>query len=299
MMFAAGMPVLFFIVHFVKTRSATPKGYIAYLFFVLIMVPFVILAWYTRELTGLLASVIMALIAYFFLFQNRNLQWKPWLPYFILIVLLLVPKVFPWFAELLAYKIQMSGIMGTEISASLQPFRSPLIPFLATALFALYRVNDYTLNFRPVLSRTGAVFLVLFPSLAITQLMLNSGGAIPSMIEAMSSVFVRSGQFYPFLSPVVGVLGSFISGSTTVSNLIFGSAQLTSAQALNMAPEIILSLQLTGASLGNAVCLFNIIAAAAVAGVKDYNTILKLNLLPILIACIVCALVSYGMFAFL
>jgi lactate permease len=54
--------------------------------------------------------------------------------------------------------------------------------------------------------------------------------------------------------------------------------------------EIILALQLTGASLGNAICLFNIIVAAAIAGVDNYAAILHKNILPVASAAIAIAL---------
>ena len=138
--------------------------------------------------------------------------------------------------------------------------------------------------------------LVLFPSLAITQLMLNSGGSeFPSMIEEIAAVFVQSGEIYPLFSPLIGVIGSFMTGSTTVSNIIFGPVQYNAAQSLAFDPAIILGLQLAGASLGNAVCLFNIIAAAAVAGIDDFNAILKKNLLPVLLASLAIAALGYGL----
>jgi lactate permease len=104
---------------------------------------------------------------------------------------------------------------------------------------------------------------------------------------------VQSGDAYILFSPLIGVIGSFITGSTTVSNVIFGPVQYNAAMNLSLSPEIVLGLQLAGASLGNAVCLFNIIAAAAVAGISDFNAILKKNLLPVAIASLVISGVGY------
>ncbi|MFW5760996.1 MAG: L-lactate permease, partial [Cyclobacteriaceae bacterium] len=110
---------------------------------------------------------------------------------------------------------------------------------------------------------------------------------------AIAAVFVQSGYAYPVFSPLIGVIGSFITGSTTVSNVIFGPVQYNAALSLALQPEIILGLQLAGASLGNAVCLFNIIAAAAVAGINDFNAILKINLLPVILASLVISAVGF------
>ena len=48
---------------------------------------------------------------------------------------------------------------------------------------------------------------------------------------------------------------------------------------------LILSLQHLGAGLGNAICLFNIIAAASVANLQNYKEVLKLNLVPVIVGC--------------
>lgn len=295
----SGIVITFFVYRFLKTEEGEGPGKEGWILYCVIMVPFFLMSWFFRELTGLMASIFLALFSYIFLFKNRRLNWKPWIPYWLLVLLLLIPKIFPWFADLLAYKLEFSAIYGTEVTASLQPFRSPLIPFLAAAVFALYKVKDFKIDLSPVVSKTFAVFLILFPSLAITQLMLNSGNELPSMINVLAGIFVQAGAAYPVFSPLIGVLGAFISGSTTVSNIIFGSVQYSSAISLGIRPEIILSLQLAGASLGNAVCLFNIIAAAAVAGTSDYSGILKKNLLPVILASVICSVVGYLLILFL
>ena len=289
----SGFLVIFFIYRYLKKEtgsSVTSSGWILYL---AILVPYVLGSYFLRELTGIIASVIMAVFAYLFLFKEKSFQWRPWLPYILLVLLLLLPKIFPRFGELLSYEMNFSSIYGTGVNASLQPFRSPLIPFLASAAFALYRVKDFRVDLKPVVSKTVAVFLVLFPSLGITQLMLNSGQEMSSMVDSLASVFVRAGNTYPVFSPLIGIIGAFITGSTTVSNIIFGSVQYNAALSLNMQPEIILGLQLAGASLGNAVCLFNIIAAAAVAGISNFKEILRKNLIPVLFTSLICTILGY------
>ena len=122
--------------------------------------------------------------------------------------------------------------------------------------------------------------------------MLSSGSQMPSMVSSMATLFTKTGAAYPILSPFIGVVGTFITGSTTVSNIIFSSVQYNAAENLSLSKEIILAMQLNGASLGNAICLFNIIAAAAVAGVSKYVSILHKTILPILIATLVTSLLG-------
>src|SRR5690606_33201094 len=103
------------------------------------------------------------LISYFFFFTNKKLKWKPWLPYVLLVVLLLIPKAIPAFADFLAWEISFEQILGTEVSAALQPLRSPFFPFVIATAFAGLRSGNFSFEIKPVFSRTLAVFLVLFP----------------------------------------------------------------------------------------------------------------------------------------
>lgn len=58
----------------------------------------------------------------------------------------------------------------------------------------------------------------------------------------------------------LGVLGSFFSGSTTISNLTFGQVQSVAAANIGVSQASMLALQACGATAGNAVCINNIIS---------------------------------------
>ncbi|ELR71964.1 hypothetical protein C900_01959 [Fulvivirga imtechensis AK7] len=291
-MAAAGVIVLLSVHRFLKKENTGVRDY-SWMVYLSIMGLFVTFSYFLLELTGVVAAVFMAIISYLFFFTNKKLKWKPWIPYVLLVGLLLIPKIISPLSSLLAFRLSFNEILSTGVSASLQPLRSPLVPFIVAAISAAFLAKDLSFEIKPVLTKTMAVFLVLFPSLAITRLMLSSGTTMPSMVEALGAIFGESGAAYPVLSPFIGVLGAFITGSTTVSNVIFGPVQLNTAQHLLYPEELILALQLAGASLGNAICLFNIIAAAAVADVKNYSAILKKNMMPVLGASLVVSLVGY------
>lgn len=286
-----------FVWYFVKKESYSNENYLIRLYGS-IMIPFVGLSYLLQELTGLVASAVMALIAYLFFFKGKKIKLTPWLPYGLLVIILLLPKLSPSLRAFLSLELSFDEILQTKVSASLKPLRSPFLPFLIVSFFASILVRDLSFSVRPVLTKVLSVFLVLFPSLAITRLMLSSGGEIPSMVEIIATLFVQAGNIYPLLSPFIGALGTFLTGSTTVSNVIFGPVQYSSAIQLEIAPAYILALQLAGASLGNAICLFNIIAAAAVAGVDNYASILKKNLLPVILASLLAGILGYGIIYF-
>ena len=294
----AGIVIIFFIQRFIKSELPNGSKHSWKLYFS-VAIPYLCLSFFLKELTGIIAATLMGAFSYFFLFTNRKIEWSPWLPYGFLVVVLLLPKIIPPLASFISWSLAFDNIFSTEVSASLKPLRSPMLPFILASMLAVFLGKNRKVNLKPVFSKTLAVFLVLFPSLAITRLMLSSGVEMPSMVEAMSLLFAKTGQFYPIVSPFIGLLGAFITGSTTVSNIIFGSVQFNAAGSLELPHDVILAMQLTGGSLGNAICLFNIIAASAVAGIDKYSVVLNKNMLPIICSTLVISIVGLLFILFL
>ena len=75
-----------------------------------------------------------------------------------------------------------------------------------------------------------------------------------------------SGPVFPLVSPFIGMLGAFMSGSNTNSNVMFGLLQLETARALDIAPVTIASIQSVGASVGSAMAPAKVLVGAAIVG---------------------------------
>ena len=105
----------------------------------------------------------------------------------------------------------------------------------------------------------------LLGALALVQLLIKVGTAAPAWIlgNILADWFQEG---FIVISPLLGMLGSFFSGSTTVSNLTFGPIQKIAAESIGVSPTTMLALQAVGGSAGNGICLNNIIAACAVVG---------------------------------
>ena len=58
------------------------------------------------------------------------------------------------------------------------------------------------------------------------------------LAEALSA---GTGPVFPFLSPFIGVVGAFMTGSNTNSNVVFGQLQLDTALALGLAAALVLA----------------------------------------------------------
>jgi L-lactate permease len=151
------------------------------------------------------------------------------------------------------------------------PFFLPfaLVSFLTMWIYRRNMVDGHRCKdvIQTVLSRLTDPAIAITGALVLVQLMLKEGDGAPATIigtilsDAMGGGFIAIAAF-------LGVLGSFFSGSTTISNLTFGNIQLIASQTIGTSATGMLALQATGASAGNGVCLNNIISACAVVGLQ-------------------------------
>jgi lactate permease len=279
------MGLIFFFIFRMFLRNEITLAYKKHIFvlYTFFAVPFCFIAYLVPELATVLAALIMLFLSVIYLKgYKRKLNLQPWLPYAALALLLLLPKLFNPLHRWIGWDISLNNMFGSEIDAAIKPLQSPLIPFVVVGLGVLFFSRTKSLYLKDTFLKTLTVSLVLFPSVAVAQLMINSGVSQPSMVANISGLLARLSYLYPVVAPFIGIMGAFITGSTTISNVVFGPSQLATGVSLAIPPTYVLSLQLTGAALGNAICLFNIIAAASIANIKNYQEILSYNLAPTL-----------------
>ncbi|GAB3200923.1 lactate permease [Pontibacter aydingkolensis] len=285
-----GLLVLWLVFRMVNRQHAPMvyKRQVAVLY-TFIILPFCAMAWFAPELATVFSALAMLGLSVLYLRQKGSaaINLWPWLPYAVLALLLLLPKLFWPLKQWIAWELRFENMFDSGIGGGIKPLQSPFIPFVVVGVGVAYFKKAGSLYLSEPLSKMVNVFIVLFPSVVIAQLMIFSGVEQPSMVRYIAEMLGSLGQAYPLFAPFIGVTGTFITGSTTISNLVFGATQQEAALSLNLNSNTILALQLAGASLGNAVCLFNIIAAGSVANVKNYKAILSNNLLPTLAAALI------------
>ena len=76
------------------------------------------------------------------------------------------------------------------------------------------------------------------------------------------------GAAFPLVSPFIGLLGAFMTGSNTNSNVIFGALQQQTADLLGMSVLVILGAQTTGGSLGSMLAPAKVIVGCSTAGLS-------------------------------
>jgi len=130
--------------------------------------------------------------------------------------------------------------------------------------------------FGTVFNRVKSPAVALAGALTLVQLMITGDDASPAAIIGITLSSALKGGWIA-IAASIGCLGSFFSGSTTVSNLTFGSVQQIAAESTKTSTNAMLALQIVGASAGNGVCLNNIISACTVTGltIGERNIIAK------------------------
>ena len=91
-------------------------------------------------------------------------------------------------------------------------------------------------------------------------------------------------RYGPWVASYVGALGAFITGSCTVSNLLFADFQYGVAASIGSSHEIIVAMQSVGAAMGNMICVHNVVAASATVGLVGMEgTIIRRTMIPCLL----------------
>ena len=218
-----------------------------------------------------------------------------WLPYMVIGAALLLTRI-PAFGlrkllSSLSFTIHHVG-GNADLDYTFAPLYNPgILPFLVTALgtiFACRRKLKRSDTAR-IFSGTGRQLLKiavpLVCGMSMVQIMTGSSDnatGLPGMLTLISLALVHLfGTAFPVLSPALGVFGAFVSGSCTVSGILFGPLQYETALALKLSAPSILGLQMAGGAIGNMICIHNVVAVSSTAGVTGKEgAIIRKNLLP-------------------
>jgi lactate permease len=89
------------------------------------------------------------------------------------------------------------------------------------------------------------------------------------------------GSYWPAVSPLLGALGSFVTGSATASNILFADFHVAVATATGFSALLPLAGQGFGAAIGNIVAPHNIIAGAATVGLIGREAVTLRQTIPV------------------
>jgi lactate permease len=224
-------------------------------------------------------------------------------PYLLLIVLVTAAELYTPLHELLNSVVIVIGFpelrtaygwiteAGTGRTISIFGHAGALLAYTSAIAYLVYwRSGGYKEGtLRKIVAntlRSAVPSSIGIASLVGMALIMDHSGMTYLLAQGIS----RSvGAAFPFFSPLIGVLGAFMTGSNTNSNVIFAPLQKQAAELIGISVFIILGAQTTGGSLGSMLAPAKIIVGCSTAGLAGHEgEVLKKTLLPglLIAACV-------------
>ncbi len=223
------------------------------------------------------------------------------LPYVLATFFLLTAKIIPVDYMLKKISFGFENLFGTGIGYYIFPLLSPGIIFVFSTLIVFFSYRHKTQVISEITKkaflRTISVFIALAFTVSLVQVMLFSGKNDSGM-QSIPIVIAQSAAslgtlVFVIVSPFIGMLGSFIASSNTVSNLLFGAFQQNTALELGLPVLVILALQTVGGAVGNMIAIHNIIASSASVGLKNAEgRIVSFNIVPALVYALLAGIIG-------
>lgn len=237
-------------------------------------------------------------------------SFHSWLPYIIVSLILFITRL-PFLHVRDLFKnvaLNITGIFGVEgANWTFEWLWLPGTVFIVVALITIliHKMNlrMFKSAFKKTVKQTSGAVIALTCAIATMYLMMNSGvnnSGLISMMGMIAKTLANTlGPVYIAIAPLIGALGAFISGSATISNIIFSTTQFNAAMLLSLNPIIILALQCAGATAGNMIAISNIVAASTMVNLpeKTESKIVRLNIIPMFIVIVLIILASFGVTA--
>ncbi|MDR0758944.1 MAG: L-lactate permease [Treponema sp.] len=252
-------------------------------------------------------------------------QIKAWMPYILIGLILVITRVdvLPLKAWMNKYLVlnftNILGYSGVSDNSVKLLYLPGTVPFVLIAIVTIWmhkipkeKVSKAWLD---TLKKMKAATISLCASVALVKIFQGSGTGIYSLNAALAEQLAAAGvsgdlfsmprvmaeamaglagSVWPVFASYVGGLGAFITGSNTVSDMLFGRFQWDIAEKLGLSRVVILAAQGAGGAMGNMICVHNIVAVCTVVGLLNREgDIIKKTFWPFLLYGVVVAIVAY------
>jgi lactate permease len=145
-----------------------------------------------------------------------------------------------------------------------------LLGYASIISYLVYAAKGYYSRgaFKRIISnsiKSGVPTSLGIVSMVCFAMIMDHCGMIYLLAEGISRVF---GSLYPFFSTWIGLLGAFMTGSNTNSNVVFGVLQKQTAELAGLSTAIILAAQTTGGALGSMIAPAKILVGCSTVGLS-------------------------------
>ena len=200
--------------------------------------------------------------------------------YLVLIIIVSAAELWPWLHDTLrAIKVnvlfpQLTTAYGWATPAgagkAIPVFghAGALLLYSSVIAYAIYRATGHYTSGAPARILTRTVRSAIPSSIGIASMvgmavMMDHAGMTYRLAQGLSTAV---GAAFPLVSPLIGTLGAFMTGSNTNSNVIFAPLQQRTAELIGISVWIILGAQTTGGALGSMLAPAKVIVGCSTAG---------------------------------
>lgn len=193
--------------------------------------------------------------------------------YLILLVLVLVTRLAD-ISVLKAYPFVLTFPVGSH-SFSIDWLTTPgTLLFISAVLGGVIqnvRAKALFAIMRKTAVRMAPSALTIISIVALAKVMGYSG----MILSVAAGITAVSGAGYPLIAPVLGALGTFVTGSDTSSNILLGELQRNAALNTGYSPEWIAASNTAGATAGKMISPQSISVAASTVGITQEREIIR------------------------
>lgn len=247
-------------------------------------------------------------------FKEHMSQVKAWMPYILCGLFLVITRVPQFGLKAIVtdpmFNIGLSNILGVEgISSYIAILNLPgTIPFILVSIITIFihgMLKDDEIGSNKVSTAWGTAIrkmtaptIALLSAVALVSIfrgtdattvkeLIYHGRGVSMPLAMAITISDFTGSAWPLLASYIGGLGAFITGSNTVSDLLFSNFQWDVAQTLNYnywQSIVILAAQGVGGAMGNMICVHNVVSVCAVLGMIGHEgAIIRRTFWPFLI----------------
>lgn len=228
--------------------------------------------------------------------QKKVTVLKSWIPYILVIIILLTIRVVPFINTLL------QDISLDYDNIKFKFLYNPGFTFIIISLFCFKMFRFNLRQSLKIIKKTSVKLsdsiLVLIPTFILIELFMNGhlkGGDTIAIL--MSKIISKTiGKYWNYFAPFLGLIGSFINGSATVSNISFGIVHVSIASTYDLNILKILTFQQLGANMGNMICISNVIVVCSIVGIKNKESQILKYTMTIAIILIIFAIILLNIF---
>ncbi len=241
-------------------------------------------------------------------YREHMSQIMAWMPYVLCGLILVVTRVPLFHLKPIVtdpmFSIGAKNILGQQgVGSSIALLNLPgTIPFILVAILTIFMhgmlkndavgSNKVSRAWSTALAKMKAPTISLLAAVALVSIFKGTAASEATNHISMPMALAQclselAGGAWPAINSYVGGIGAFITGSNTVSDMLFANFQWDMATALNYNPIqhfVMLAAQGAGGAMGNMICVHNIVAACAVLGlIGKEGDILRRTFFPFLI----------------